>query len=396
VGDPLLPDPSRTSLASWLQERGYRTASIGKWHLGYTNKEHQQPKDWTGILRPGALELGFDYHFAVPQNHGDITGVYIENDRIYGLESKKVYPYSRSFYGKPYFGFDAPQRVNKEVMQTLTDKAVHWLEDQQDNQPFFLYFAPVAVHHPITPSDRMRGESGSGPYGDFIQDIDISVGRILRVLNEMGIYNKTIVIFTSDNGGDIPGDSTRPERQAMKLGLKINGSLKGDKHTIWEGGVRVPFIFSWPERIPAGVVSKTMINLVDVFATIADIIEGEEPDPEQAIPDGFSFKKALFQNEGIPISTRPSMVVGNAHGILAIRKGPWKYIEGKFPPGFPEERRKRAGDQAKRQLYNLDTDPAEQKDVIGEFPKVAEQLQEELNAIRNAESSRKLWNFQQQ
>jgi len=99
VGDPLLPDPSRMSLAHWLQQRGYRTAAIGKWHLGYGAKSRQKPQDWTGVLRPGALELGFDYHFAVPQNHGDKTGIYIENDRIYGLESDRVFPYSRCFYG---------------------------------------------------------------------------------------------------------------------------------------------------------------------------------------------------------------------------------------------------------------------------------------------------------
>ena len=149
VGGPLLPDPARTSIAAYLKQQGYRTAAIGKWHLGYGTKDHQQPKDWTKPLRPGPLELGFDYHFGVPQNHGDITGIYIENDRIYGLQSDKVFPYSRSFYGAPYMGFDAPQRVNKSVMADLTDKAVQWLK-RPSNDPFFLFFTPVAVHHPAS------------------------------------------------------------------------------------------------------------------------------------------------------------------------------------------------------------------------------------------------------
>jgi len=141
---PLLPDPDRMTIADWLKERGYNTAAIGKWHLGYGDKD---PVDFTGKLSPGPLDLGFDYHFGVPQNHGDEWGVYIENDHIYGLRSKKVQPYSKTFYGTPYVGFDAPQRDNKKVMSDLTDKTVGWLKQQSSDNPFFLYFAAVAVHH---------------------------------------------------------------------------------------------------------------------------------------------------------------------------------------------------------------------------------------------------------
>jgi len=162
--DPLLPDPDRVTIADWLNERGYNTAAIGKWHLGYGEKD---PVDFTGKLSPGPLELGFDYHFGVPQNHGDMLGVYIENDHIYGLRSNKTAPYSKTFYGTPYLGFDAPQRVNKDVMNDLTDKTVEWIKQQTGDNPFFLYFAAVAVHHPITPSGYMRGMSDCGPYGDF-------------------------------------------------------------------------------------------------------------------------------------------------------------------------------------------------------------------------------------
>ena len=198
VADPLLPDPARPSLPAYLQSKGYKTAAIGKWHLGYGAERKQSSKDWTNPLTPGPLDIGFDYHFGVPQNHGDMTGIYIENDQIYGLDSDKVFPYSRSFYGSQYLGFDAPQRVNKDAMAVLTDKAVHWLENTA-NQPFFLFFTPVAVHHPITPSDAMRGESGCGPYGDFIQDLDRSVERILQSLDKLGVRNDTMVVFTSDN-----------------------------------------------------------------------------------------------------------------------------------------------------------------------------------------------------
>ncbi len=387
VGESLLPDTERATLASWLKGRGYRTASIGKWHLGYTNKR-MQPEDWTEPLRPGPLELGYDYHFAVPQNHGDYTGIYIENDHIYGLESNKISPYSRTFYGRQYMGFDAPQRVNKNVMATLTNKAVAWLDKQSADQPFFLYFAPVAVHHPTTPSDRMRGESNCGAYGDFIQDLDLSVGEILNKLDEMGVAENTLVIFTSDNGGEIPGDPQMPEQQAIAKGLEINGSWRGDKHTIWEGGMRVPYIVRWPGRVPEGKTSDVMINLMDSFATITDLLAGEVPSAEQAVPDSFSFRQALLNPGGKGGSTRRSMVTGNLQGILALRRGQWKYIEGKFADGVPHRMRRYHQGQAMRQLYHLGVEPKEKQNILDQFPEVAKLFQQELDAIRDADASR--------
>ena len=380
VGDPLLPDPKRTSLARWLQDRGYRTAAIGKWHLGYGTKK-RKPKDWTQGLRPGALEMGFDTHFAVPQNHGDNTGIYVENDHIYGLESDKVFPYSRSFYGAPYFGFDAPQRDNKQVMADLTDKAVHWLNKASD-KPFFLYFAPVAVHHPITPSDGMRGESGCGPYGDFIQDLDLSIDRLCKTLKALGVDRNTLVIVTSDNGGDIPTQEGRPECAAQALGLKINGDLRGDKHTIWQGGVRVPFVVRWPGKLQPGTTSSTMINLVDVFATVVELLDGQPPVSTETAPDSVSFARSLLHAGRRSDEGRAHMVVTNAQGISALRQGPWKYIEGQLPVTWRGNRNSQFQGQAVRQLYHLEKDPGERHNVIKDFPDVADKLQKMLTAAR--------------
>lgn len=382
VGDPLLPDPDRMSLAHWLQQRGYRTAAIGKWHLGYGAKSRQKPQDWTGVLRPGALELGFDYHFAVPQNHGDKTGIYIENDRIYGLESDRVFPYSRCFYGVPYYGFDAPQRDNKQVMKDLADRAVAWL-GKPGRKPFFLYFAPVAVHHPITPSNQMRGESGCGPYGDFIQDLDLSIDRICQTLDRIGASQNTLVIVTSDNGGDIPKEPDRPECAAQALGLEINGKRRGDKHTIWEGGVRVPFVVRWPDKLKAGAVSTAMINLADVFASVVEIIDGTPPATKGVAPDSYSFYQALVQPDTTRKTSRTAMVVTNAQGIFAIRQGPWKYIEGKLPETWKGSRQSSYQGQAERQLYHLADDPAERSNVIERHPDIADALQRTLETIRS-------------
>ena len=379
----LLPSPERVTVADILKEQGYNTAAIGKWHLGYGNK---QPCDFTGKLTPGPLDLGFDYHFAVPQNHGDYWGVYIENDEIYGLRSKKAHPYSRTFYGPPYKGFDAPQRVNKDVSEELTNKSVEWLKQQSADTPFFLYFAPVAVHRPITPSDYMRGLSNCGPYGDFIQDVDMSVGRIVEVLKYLNLYENTIIIFTSDNGGVIP--ENRPEEeesQAIAYGLKINGDFRGRKHTIYEGGTRVPFIVTWPGKVDRGSVSDDLINVMDMFATVAEIAGDGLPNNKDIAPDSFSFLPSLLKrNNNHP---RTSMVTADSKGMLAVRMGDWKYIDNTPPEGFPEDRMNQFRNEI-LELYNLADDPAEQNNLVNTFPQKAQELQEELNRIRKVSSTR--------
>ena len=376
--DPLLPDPDRVSLADWLKERGYNTAAIGKWHMGYGEGERGKRTDFLK-WSPGPLDLGFDYHFGVPNNHGDGFNVFIENDQIYGLRSEEIHPYSKSFYGQPYTGFDAPQRENKRTMSELTDKAIDWLRRQNAQTPFFLYFAAVAVHHPITPSDGMRGMSDCGPYGDFIQDLDQCTGRILETLAYMNLMENTLIIFTSDNGGDIPGQAgaQRPENQAIEMGLEINAGLRGDKHTIWEGGTRVPFIVSWPGKTEKGAVSDDMINLLDVFATVCDITDGTVPEDKSIAPDSFTFLPSLVGARNTRFRT--SMVTADVKGVLAVRKDDWKYIENKTPDG------KEAGTPG---LFNLADDPAEQKDLFREKPGIAGELAEELERLRTAEYTR--------
>ncbi len=377
----LLPDPERVTIADWLKDLGYNTAAIGKWHLGYGENE---PIDFTGKLSPGPLDLGFDYHFGVPQNHGDMLGVYIEDDHIYGLRSKKTQPYSRTYYGTPYLGFDAPQRVNKDVMEELTNKSVAWIKQQKSNTPFFLYFAAVAVHHPITPSDYMRGMSDCGPYGDFIQDLDVSVGRILETLEYMNLMENTIVIFTSDNGGEIPANKPNaPENQAIKYGLKINGELRGDKHTIWEGGTRVPFMVSWPGKIDAGSVSDDMINLIDIFATLSEITGGKLPTSKDIAPDSHSFLPSLINSANQ--HPRTSMVTADANGMHAIRVGNWKYIDDTPPEGLSGKKLNGLKQTFQPQLFNLEKDPGEKINLYDENPEKVKELSEELNRIRNAE-----------
>ena len=364
--DPLHIDTSRSTIASLLKSAGYRTAAIGKWHLGYGTKK----ADFTKPLTPGPLDIGFDYHFAVPQNHGDASGVYVRNRQVVGLRSERIIPAGKSPYGRDFMGIDAPQRVDENVMDELTTDAVKWLERRDADTPFFLYFAPVAIHFPYTPSDKTKGESGTGLYGDWIHELDLSVGRILDTIDRMKSAEETLVIFTSDNGGVLMTEGTRPEAVAYRAGLRPNGNWRGRKHSIYEGGFRVPFLVRRPGRVEPETVCDDTINLVDIYATIAALIEHPVPPDEDVAEDSFNVLPAIL---GMPHEAplRPSMIVHSPNGNFAIRRGPWKYIEGKPSPPLKRVPRR---DELHAQLYNLRDDPGEQNNVINEHPDVVKRL----------------------
>ena len=199
--DPSLIAADTKTLPDYMKGMGYNTGVFGKWHLGYKEKKFE---NLLGKIEMGPNAHGFDYSFTVPNNLDDVHKIYIENEKVYGLKSDKISPYGRSFYGKQYAGYDAPQRVTEQVMNDLTKKSIEWLETLDKDEPFFMYFSSVAVHHPITPSPEMRGKSNAGAYGDFIQDIDRCLGILIDYLEENGLRENTVIIFTSDNGGDIP------------------------------------------------------------------------------------------------------------------------------------------------------------------------------------------------
>ena len=375
--DPLLIDTDRTTIASWLSEYGYKSAAIGKWHLGYKSSRFE---NLLGEISPGPLDLGFDYHFGVPNNMDDIHKIYVENRSVFGLRSDRISKYGRSFYGKPYSGYDAPQRVTTKVMEDLTGGAIKWIDSLDTGTPFFLYFSSVAVHHPISPSERMRGTSNAGAYGDFIHDIDYSVGQLLEALEHRGLDKNTVFLFTSDNGGDIPTDPTRPEVQAQSAGLSLNGHHRGDKHTIYNGGFAVPFMVRWPQMLEGAQTSGGLVNTTDIFATIAEIVSKDVPTPNSAAPDSFSFYK-LLKNPNAE-SNRPHAVLRDVRGRHALLFENWKYIDDTLP--VTEKPRKSDA----KELYDLSSDPSETTNVIDDHPKIARRAQTLLEAIRTQPASR--------
>jgi arylsulfatase A-like enzyme len=385
VGDPLWIETNRLTVASLVKRHGYATAAIGKWHLGYGPSK---PVNYTGTLRPGPQEVGFDYHFGVPSNHGDLTGIFVDNERVMGLRSTNLAPFGKGYYGgKPFFGLDAPQRDDESVMDTLTGKVVAWLENQDRAKPFFLYFTPVAVHEPATPSARMKGTSVCGAYGDWIHELDLSVGRILDALDRLKLAENTLVIFTSDNGGVLINDSgTRPEARAYDAGMRVSGPWRGRKHSIYEGGFRVPFLARWPGHIPAGTVCDETINLVDTLATTAAILGAKLPAANAGAEDSFNVLPALL-GEKIQKPLRPAMIVHSADGVFAIRQGPWKWIEGESSKPQPPKAR---AAEFQPQLYNLKNDPAEATDVSAKHPEVVKELAALLDRYRDGGYSREL------
>jgi arylsulfatase A-like enzyme len=408
---PLHIEPTRVNLASLLKGKGYATAAVGKWHLGY-GKENADPKwrtDYTAELSPGPLDIGFDYHFGVPSNHGDLTGVYVENRFVYGLRSggipsgmKLAGPAAddddyQATYGpgdtengrSKILELDAPRRKNVRVMKTLTDKATTWLEAQPKDRPFFLYFTPVAVHNPVTPDKDLAGKSAAGPYGDWIHELDQSVERILATLDKMGVAKDTLVIFTSDNGGVYrPQNERLLQTTALKAGLKVNGALRGGKHDVWEGGFKVPFIARWPGKVPAGTTATQMVSVVDILATTAEIVGTPLPAKTHGAEDSRSFLPVL--TGAADVKGREDMIVHSADGVFALRKGRWKWIEGVPVDEIKDAVRRANKDQFRSQLYDTVADPAETKDVSAEHPEVVAEIKDLLRRYRDGGFSREL------
>lgn len=369
--DACLIDKKTKTLPSYLQDLGYKTAAIGKWHLGYKNERF---KNLLGTIENGPNDHGFDYNFTVPNNLDDIHKIYIENNEIYGLRSDKIAAYGGSFYGNQYVGYDAPQRVTEQVMNDLTANSIKWLESFDKNEPFFLYFSSVAVHHPITPSPEMRGKSNAGAYGDFIQDIDRCLGLLIEYLEENGLRENTMIIFASDNGGDIPNKKkVMPENFAINKGLKINGDYRGDKHTIWDGGFRIPMIINHPNQIKNGLQSDAIVSTVDIYSFIGEYLhKGKEIEKSLAI-DSHSFYDVIQQPN--KKYTRVPLIHRDVKGRKAVRFGDWKYIEAANPNSKNET--------LHAQLFNLKEDKKEEHNIIQKNTKKAEELKAYLATAKN-------------
>ena len=347
--------------------------------------------DWDQPLMPGPIEAGFDSFYGLPANHENVPEIYVEGhevvDRIPGeqVRLEGTHPNWETCGVSPL-------RDPYECGPRVADKAVEFIEFAPADKPFFLYYSSVEPHIPITPSKQFQGSSDCGPYGDFIQQLDHHVGRILAALEAKGVLDNTILLFTSDNGGLYVGpDGALPHAVAARKGHSINGELRGRKHVIYEGGVRVPLIASWKGNIPAGTESAQVVSGVDLIATLGEIL-GYTYHPREYIEDSFSVAPVLLGKhpEGTPI--RPPVVATSAIGTFMIREGDTKVIEARERiPQLMEHVGKKYewwGAENTKQVYNLSRDLSEAQNIFVEREDVYERLTAYLNSLRRDGSSK--------
>ena len=367
---PLSIKPGTLTVPQLLKNSGYKTAIVGKWHLGLGDKSAAQ--DWNGEIKPGPLEVGFDQSFIIPATGDRTPCVFIENHRVLGLDPKdpiKVdYENCKPGHSNPVQGIGRIGKMtggasalwqDEKIAETITARAVKFIEENKD-KPFFLYFATHDIHVPRVPAARFRGSSGAGIRGDAIQEFDWSVGEVVKALDRLKLSDNTLLIVTSDNGGILDWGDTeeRDGNPKTNKGHAFNGPLRGTKGTPYEGGTRVPFIARWPGKIKPGN-SDELICSVDMLATSAAIL-GEKLTGD-AGPDSFNFLPALLgQTGGKPI--RNHLVEDSRR--KSIRQGSWKFIAaGKNKDG-----------NATAELYDLSNDLGEKNNIADKHPEKVKEL----------------------
>ena len=377
--DRPLIERGRRTVAQMFQGEGYRTACIGKWHLGldWTLKdpEDKYSVDFEKPVCGGPTSLGFDYFYGISASLDMPPYVYLENDRVTAPPDReesnwwdKGNSYNKQIFRPGPVGSDFH---HEEVFNRMLDRTMETLEAWK-NEPFFLYVPLTAPHTPILPTAEFAGRSGTTEYGDFVLMCDDAVGRVNRWLKENHLEEDTILIFTSDNG-------CSPRANYPELAQYFHNPsyiFRGTKFDIFEGGHRVPMIVKWKGRVKAGSVCGRMTGLIDFYATAARILgvslsQSEAEDSESALPLWLGDESA---------NRRKFLVLHSVNGSLSIRDETWKLIlcpdsGGKsapvprdVPSHFPA-----------RQLYRMDGDVRERYNRIYEEPEVERRLLEALN-----------------
>ena len=399
-GAPFFKDRDIT-LPQVLKTKGYATACIGKWHLGWDWAFKNEPSgevmqrgnlrkvylpediDWSKPLAGGPLSRGFDYYF------GDGTinfppYAWVENDRIIEAPTEEMDINNIGFDTKEgEWEFRPGPKVKGwnpyKVLPTLTQKTLEWISKQEKSVPFFLYFALPSPHAPIIPNDEFDGKSQAGAYGDFMVQTDWVVGQVLNALKAKGYEDNTIIIFSADNG---------PEAYAWKraenYGHYSMGDFRGLKRDVWEGGHHVPFIIKWPGQIKEGSISDEVISQIDIMATLTSITGIELP--ENAAPDSYNFLPVL-KDEKYNSPLREATVHNTYESKWGVRKGDWLYINSssgghrKMPQSF----KKLTGYTdfyTEGLLFNMKDDPEQRVNLYEKYPEKIKEMEKLLQEYR--------------
>lgn len=396
---PRLIEADRATLASFLKDRGYSTACVGKWHLGmdWELKPGKQvtrlgiePRDqvfnvhYDRPITNGPGAVGFDYFFGISASLDMVPYAYIENDRVTELPTEDrefLMMDDREGGGRTRKGPTAPGFDAADVLPMVTGKSIEVIErhravDGQERKPFFLYIPFASPHTPILPTGDWRGKSEINPYADFVMQTDAAIGEIMTALREAGVDENTLVIVTSDNG-------CSPQAKFDELARHDHfpsGPLRGHKADLFEGGHRVPMVVHYPKSKLSGGESSQLACLTDIFATVADLIG--EPIPDNAAEDSFSFAAELT---GIAATKpiRDHLVSHSINGSFAIRQGNWKLLLCPDSGGWSDPRPKspQAANLPERQLFELAADLGERDNRIEDQPAVAQKLLERLRKV---------------
>ncbi len=435
--DPMLIRPGTYTLPEMLRQVGYRTAIVGKWHLGLGDTT--SALDWNAALKPGPLEVGFDESFLLPVTNDRVPTVYLDGHFVHNLKPTEeplqvVYPAEgHHAYQEERFGnYDSPQNANRPLVGNLptglthprlqrypadvqhagtivngvarighmsgapsawwddetmadvfTERSKAFIRDQKDG-PFFLFLSMPENHVPRIPHPRFVGTSETGLRGDVVHQLDWVVGEIVRTLDELGLRENTIILISSDNG-PVLFDGYEDGALESNGDHLPGGPFRGGKYLAYEAGTRMPTIANWPSRIAAGHVSDAIWSQVDLLASLAaltgaDVPEGAAPDSQNMLPVILGDQK----------TGRDAVVLQSSDG-LALRQGPWKYIPvavrsdwgyNRHNQGNTTMNLPRMGDGA--YLFNLDSDPNETTNLAEEHPQRVTELDQRLKDLTKA------------
>ena len=403
VGGPCLITPDRLTLPGMLRKEGYETAMFGKWHVGLTAFDEKGKPihrngldavrriDYSRPIEGGPVDRGFDHFFGTAScPTTDWLYAYVEGNRIPVPPTRIVdrgplpkHPYSRD--NRP--GMIAPDFDLEAVDQVFLKKSLEFLKrhkKEKPDKPFFLFHSMQAVHLPSFPSEKFKGKTDSGPHGDFIHEMDYIVGELMKALEKHGFSEDTLVVFSSDNGPEVPTVIN------MRKTYKHDGARpwRGVKRDNWEGGHRVPMLVRWPGKVKAGSVSDQTVCLTDLMATCAQIVGSELPD--DSAEDSFDLLPVLLGKTDEPV--REFTLHQTISLALAIRQGDWKYLDHKGSGGSNYSRDGEWGlkqyalpdkaPEAPGQLYDLREDPGETNNLYFKKPVIREKLKAKLEELK--------------
>lgn len=374
---PLIEE-GEVTVPSLLRSCGYRTAMVGKWHLGFQENGYDNP------LPGGPTDRGFDTFFGIRASTDIPPYFYIRGRRAVAPPTNRIDANYSDGWSRIQGAFwreggIAPGFELKDVLPRFTDEAVtviesHSAQKSDPNPPLFLYVAFPAPHTPWLPAPEYVGRSGAGMYGDFMVMVDDMVGRILKALDAADMSQDTLLVFTSDNG------PVWYDTDVARFDHDASGGLRGMKADAWECGHRMPFLVRWPKRVQANSDSGKLISFTDLLATLADVT-GSTLSADDG-PDSFSFLPELIGNQESSAPQRTDLVLQSGNGFRMIRSESWKLIDGLGSGGFSDPKRVKPNPGGPvGQLYDMIGDTAETQNVYADHPEIVDQLKFRMSTI---------------